>query len=162
MKQKRKILWVEDEARHDMVQLIAPVIMDGGYDIVVAENASDGIAQLLQYKFEAIIVDIRIPPGDDPAWIDLYEKSGKEKVAARLGRHFLYTILGNPNAKINLGEKRPKWITSEMIGLLTVETDPELADDLKALVLNVYYQKGAETPETILLDIIKEINDQNM
>jgi hypothetical protein len=156
MKQKNKVLWVEDAARYDLAHLAAPVIMDGGYDLVVAENASDGIAQLLQSIFDAIVVDIRIPPGNDKAWINLYEMSGYEKVSARLGRCFLYTILGHPNAEIKL-DKRPEWIIAEKVGVLTVESHLELDEDLKELGITVYHQKHSETPETILLELIEKV-----
>jgi DNA-binding NtrC family response regulator len=72
---KIKVLWVEDSARLDLPHLAAPIYMDGNYDLVVAETVSDGIAHIQNENFDAIIVDIRIPPGDDPRWIKQYHKS---------------------------------------------------------------------------------------
>lgn len=156
MKQKKKVLWIEDGSRYDLADLAAPVIMDGGYDLDVAEDASEGIAKLFETEYDAVIVDIRIPPGNGEAWVKLYERSGKEKVSARLGRHFLYSILGHKEAEIRLDE-RPKWIKPEKIGVLSVESHLELNGDLNNLTISVYYQKQANTPEDILLTIIKDI-----
>jgi DNA-binding NtrC family response regulator len=65
MTQKRRVLWVEDGARYDLVNMAAPVYMDGKYDLIIAEDASSGIDYLLKDTFDVIIVDIRIPPGGD-------------------------------------------------------------------------------------------------
>lgn len=157
MKQKHKILWLEDSAMYDLQQLSAPVILDGSYDLVIAENVSDGIAQLQQSEFEAIIVDIRIPPGDEKVWIDLYERLGRDKISARLGLQFLYTVLGHPDAKVNLGHRRPSWIKPAMLGVLSVESQLELDEHMKKLGITVYHQKRAETPETMLLELIDRI-----
>jgi hypothetical protein len=157
MAQKRRVLWVEDGARYDLVNIAAPVYMHGKYDLVIAEDASSGIACLLKDIFDAIIVDIRIPPGNDKDWINLYKMSAVNKISARLGLDFLYTILGNPNAKINLGDKRPAWITPAKVGVLTVESQLELDDHLKRLQITVYYHKRVEMPEEILLNLIENI-----
>jgi len=157
MAQKCKVLWVEDGARYDLVNMAAPVYMDGKYDLVIAEDASSGVDYVLKDTFDVIVVDIRIPPGIDRDWINLHKKSGANKVSARLGLDFLYTILGNQNAKINLGDKRPAWITPTKIGVLTVESELELAEHLERLQITVFYRKRAEMPEEILLKLIEDI-----
>lgn len=157
MAPKYRVLWVEDGARYDLVNMAAPVYMDGHFDLVIAEDASSGIVYLLKETFDVIIVDIRLPPGNNRDWIILHQKSGAEKVSARLGLEFLYTILGNQNAKISLGDSRPEWITPTKIGVLTVESQLELDDHLKNLQITVYYHKRAEMPEEILLTLIKSV-----
>jgi hypothetical protein len=157
MTQKRRVLWVEDGARYDLVNMAAPVYMDGKYDLIVAEDASSGIDYLLKDTFDVIIVDIRIPPGNDKDWIKLHQKWGNNKVSARLGLDFLYTILGHQDAKINLRDNRPTWIESTKIGVLTVESQLELDEHLKKLQITIYHQKRAEMPEEILLNLIEKI-----
>jgi hypothetical protein len=161
MTQKRRVLWVEDGARYDLVNLAAPVYMDGNYDLVIAEDASSGINYLLKDMFDVIIVDIRIPPGVDKEWINLHKKSGSDKISARLGLDFLYTVLGHQNATIMLRERQPAWIKPTMIGVLTVESQIELDEDLKRLQITVYHQKRAETPEEILLNLIEDVLAQS-
>lgn len=166
MKLKHSVLWIEDGARYDLATLPAPLYLND-YDLVVAENASDGIARL-KNPFEIIIVDIRIPPVDpakpklseyDKKWLSLYAESGKHKVAARLGRDLLYTILAHPEARI----KRPdglEWVRPDMIGVLTVEGYPEIREDLEKLGIVAYSQKGAGTTDTLLLDLVEKVVDQ--
>jgi DNA-binding NarL/FixJ family response regulator len=161
MTQKCRVLWVEDGARYDLVNIAAPVYMDEKYDLVIAEDASSGIADLLKDVSDVIIVDIRIPPGIEKDWIKLHQDSGSDKVSARLGLDFLYTILGHPDAKIKLGDKRPAWITPTKIGVLTVESELELVEHLKQLQINVYYHKRVEMPEEILLKLIENVFLQN-
>ncbi len=158
MNKRRRVLWVEDGSRYDLVQLAAPVLMEGDFELVEAENASEGIAKLLEGEFDVIIVDIRIPPGNHDDWIRLYEKSASDKVSARLGRHFLFTILGHPKAEI-MRDRRLNWIKPEMVGVFSVEGHQELNGDLDLLGIKStnYYQKRANTPENILLTIIEDI-----
>jgi hypothetical protein len=84
-----------------------------------------------------------------------------DKVSARLGLDFLYTILGHQNAKINLGDKLPAWIIPTRIGVLTVESRLELDEHLEKLQITIYHQKRAETPEEILLKLIEDIFAQS-
>jgi hypothetical protein len=163
MKQKSDVLWVEDAARNDLADFTAPVIIDGAYNLIIAEDVSSGITRLLQQPFAAIIVDIRLPPGTDREWIDLYEKqnnNGRKSVPSRLGLDFLYTILGHPKARITLSDRRPKWITPQKIGVLSIESRVELEHDLAELQITIFQQKKADTPETVLLEMIKRVTAQ--
>ncbi len=161
MKEKRKVLWIEDGARRDLPHLTAPVYMEGGYDLVVAEDASAGVRLLEQEEYDAIIVDIRLPPGDDPGWIRLYKRAGSDKVAARLGLQLLYAMLGSPRAEFHW-EDRPAWITPDRIGVLTVEGQGELTSDLVELRIEAFrfQQKDAGAPDTVLLDLIRRVLGQ--
>jgi CheY-like chemotaxis protein len=161
MNNKKKILWIEDGARIDLPRMAVPVYMDGSYDLVVAEDVSTAIYQLQRIKFNAVILDIRLPPGDNRNWIKLFNKAGGDKIAARLGLKLLSTILSSPKAEIQL-EKHISWITPERIGILTVEGLSELEEDLDELNINVFYQKQANMPETILLNLIEQVLEQNI
>jgi hypothetical protein len=167
MKKASRVLWVEDAASYDLSQLAAPLIMDGGmdggYDLTIADNASDAIARLQQSEFEAVIVDIRIPPGDDGDWIGLYYKLGKDRIGARLGRELLYAVLGHKEARIRLGDRRPAWLTPRRIGVLTVESPGELEEDLHALGIAIYQHKTASMPvaSDALLNLVKAVISQS-
>ena len=153
---KRKVLWIEDGARFDLPQLAGPVYIDGSYDLVVAEDISTGISHLLRNEFQVVIVDIRLPPGDDPEWIKLYSVAGYDKVQARLGLELLYSIVGRPEAQVEL-EYRPEWITADRLGVFTVESYQEIEGDLRGLNIRVFQQKRADLPDTILLELIEKI-----
>ena len=156
---KYRILWVEDGARFDLSQFAAPVYMNGSYDLKIAENATDCLSYLESNEFEVIILDIRIPPGDGPDWIKLYRKAGNDKVAARLGLKLLYSMLVLPDAEIIL-VSRPSWISAEKIGILTVDSRKEVENELLNLGIQVYHQKKADVPVTILLDVINQVIEQ--
>ena len=155
---KPKILWIEDGAFVDVQNLTGPVYVSGKYDLVVALDASEGFRQLRHTEFDSIVVDIRISPGDDPKWKDLYTEFGMNKASARLGLHFLYSLLApkDENTKVKL-RNIPKWITPNRFGILTVESEMELQDDLRKLNIQVFRQKTAEMIETALLVTIEEI-----
>jgi CheY-like chemotaxis protein len=154
-----RILWVEDGARFDLPHLAAPVFMEGNYDLCIVENVSDCITYLQHHVFDAVILDIRIPPGDDQRWITLYKKAGTDKVAARLGLKLLYSLVGLPEAEVEL-DNRPSWINADKIGVFTVESKRELDEHLQKLGIKVYQQKKADVSEIVLLDLIKQILKQ--
>ena len=160
MEPKCKVLWIENGVRHEVAHLAAPVVLDGKYDLIVAEDASAGIAQALASKFDVIIVDIRLPPGQSPEWVHLYQGLGGERFSARLGLSLLYTLLGHPDAWIDLGPRRPAWITPFRIGVLTVESKSELDEDLIKLGITVHAHKRAEISEEVLLELIQEVETQ--
>jgi CheY-like chemotaxis protein len=156
MKKKYSTLWIEDGARFDLPYLAAPVYMDGGYDLFVAETIADGIALLQRHEFDAIIMDIRVPPGNDIQWNTLYKKAGLNKVMARLGLKLIYSMLDHPEAEIKL-PIRPAWINARKIGVLTVEGYAELEDHFNKLGILVYQQKHANVSDVVLLDLIQQV-----
>lgn len=160
MKQKYKVLWVEDGAMADLPELAVPVMMDGNYELIVAEDISDAIYKLGQNEYDVIIVDIRMDPGELHEWWQLYHDAGSNKTSARLGRQFLYTILGNAKAEVKI---QGKPIHPSRIGVLTAESELELAKDLKILNISpsVFRQKRADAPRTILLELINKVVAQS-
>jgi hypothetical protein len=153
---KRKVLWIEDGARFDLPQLAGPVYINGSYDLVVAEDVSTGISHLLRDEFDVVIVDIRLPPGDHPRWIKVFSAAGYNKIQAQLGLQLLYSVLGRPEAEVKL-EYRPEWITAAKLGVFTVESPQEMEKYLKQLDIQIFQQKRADLPDTILLELIEKI-----
>jgi hypothetical protein len=153
---KRPVLWLEDTATYDLQEMASFVRTDGRFELVIADNASGGVAAVLQREFDAVVVDIRIPPGDDPRWLDLFEKHDSNRIRARLGRHFLYSVLAHGDAKVPLGAPL-KWMSPRKIGVLTVERYKDLKDDLESLGITKYRQKRADTPEDALARLIEDI-----
>ncbi|MDQ1351028.1 MAG: hypothetical protein QG657_1330 [Acidobacteriota bacterium] len=152
----KKILWIEDEATADMRNLAGPLYDSGQYDLVVAFNASEGERQMMKSEFDAVVVDIRIPPGSDQRWIKLYSQSGQNKIMARLGLQLLYSLLKPEMARVKL-DSRPTWITPERFGLLTVETRKEVEEDLKNLHIQVSREKTEKLPFNTLVEIIEDV-----
>ena len=152
---KKNILWIEDAASGDLSELSAYVNSLGKYDLNVALNVSQGLFHLLQKEYDAIVVDIRITPGEENSWSELYYTLGGSPTSAKLGLHLLYSIFKHPNSKIII-DQVPSWITTGRFGVLTVERG--LADHMKILNINTYMVKSpSESDETALSKVIELI-----
>jgi hypothetical protein len=155
--EKHNVLWIEDGAFAEMSQMSAPIYVSGKYDLVIAENAPEGLQQLMRKdkEFGTIIVDIRLPPGDDEQFLKIYLDKNESKVAARLGLALLKCVLTDvENSLIPSHHKEAK-----RFGIFTVEGRGELADDLKALNLEgvKIYQKTETNDKDTLHQIIEDI-----
>lgn len=153
---KTRFLWIEDGATADLRHLLAPIYVDGSYDPVIALDVSEGIRRLRAVEFEAVIVDIRIPPGDHPEWINLYNQLGKNKVRARLGLKLLTSLFRPEEDDVKISGV-PVWVKPERFGVLTVESKNEVEESLSGLGITVYKQKTAETPKTILVEMLQAL-----
>jgi DNA-binding NarL/FixJ family response regulator len=153
-----KVLWIEDNAMADLQELLAPVYVDGTYELTLAENASDAIKQLWKSEFVAVIVDIRIPPGQDKNWQELYRTRGNSNKAARLGLEVIRTAL-QQEASITRASP-PVWLSPTRFAVFTVESGAEVEQDVRKLGVKVYRQKRVATPPTVLLDLIARIKEQ--
>jgi hypothetical protein len=161
---KTRFLWIEDNAVTDLKNLLSPIYTSGKYEPVFALNITDGVKYLNKYEFDAVIVDIRVPPGDSLQWQNVSKKWGGNKAAARLGLHLL-TCLFDPHEGDEELVVRPAWLTPDKVGVLTVDSeleresvdDMELSDYLRALNINVYRRKSAMTPINVLLKMVEEI-----
>jgi len=62
---KTKVLWVEDSARLELRNLTGPIYISGEYDMNLAEDATTAVRYLLTKEYDAVILDMRLPPGID-------------------------------------------------------------------------------------------------
>lgn len=151
-----RVLWVEDAARYSLRFLASPVVMTPGLELVIAEDPTEAVRKLLETPpFDIVIVDIRLPPGTDPDWIRLHRLTD-DKLSARLGRHLMYTIIGRHEAEVKRGLR----FDPARIGVLSIETEYEISDDLKKLGITAYAQKTAASRRDILLELIQKILTQ--
>lgn len=148
---KRKILWVEDGAFSELSHLAAALYVTGDYNLVIAENASEGFRHLMDKEFDAVIMDIRLPPGSDPYFLELYFSNRESKIASRLGMAVIERALKSS------AEKARAWIRPERFGVYTVESGGEVAEELGALGVEIFYQKTTKTSRDFLIHIIEEI-----
>lgn len=158
---QESILWVEDEAYGELQYLYAPVVV-AGFDLHVAGDATQAIAALRRQEFDAVIVDIRIPPGHDDRWIKLYNKSGANPAAAKLGIHLLRALLlpEDDACEVELdADERPAWLTAEKCGVFSVEVGGAVDRDLKkiGIGLAVSEVKGATLGVSALLDLVRKV-----
>lgn len=157
-----RVLWIEDGALLDFTELAASVLVAGEYELVISTNASNAVNRLIgeQEPFDAVIVDIRIPPGDRREWIQLDRRLGRDG-QPRLGIELIKAVLGADDAQVRLA-RRPTWISPERLAVLTVETEQELRPLLTPLGVHLVFEKhqfvsAAEEDDPLLPRIIRAI-----
>lgn len=153
----KKFLWIEDNARTDLKELLAPLYMDGRYYPIVAPTVAEGVYQMKRTQFDAVVVDIRLFPGNDKDWEDLYTKLGSDKGTARLGLYLLYSLFDPRLDDVRIREK-PSWIDPKRFGVLTVEDlDSDIGEALRSFGITVYEQKTSSTHHMTLLRMVERI-----
>jgi len=152
-----RALWVEDGARSELVHLSGPVLYDGRVELVLAEDVTTATEYLLDERFDAVIVDVRLPPGDDEHWKTLYREAGRDKVHAELGLQLLRWLLGETPS--NGLPAPPEWVEARRIGVFSVERKLEILDTIEGLGIRLVQQKRADLPDTILRDLIAQLLD---
>lgn len=60
----RKVLWIEDEGKIELIQYKTPFVR-GGYSVDIAADATEAVQLLQKKKYDAIIFDLNIPCGDE-------------------------------------------------------------------------------------------------
>lgn len=156
---KIKFLWIEDNARTDLVHLLTPIYMDGRYDPVIAPTVSEGIYQMRKAEFAAVVVDIRLLPGNDPEWKALYINKGGDKGQAQLGLFLLYSLFSPRIDDVKVKDDRIKWVKAARFGVLTVEDlhSPNLSEALRSFGITVCERKTTRTPNATLLKMVERL-----
>jgi CheY-like chemotaxis protein len=154
---KTKVLWVEDSARLELRNLTGPIYISGEYDMNLAEDATTAVRYLRTKEYDAVILDMRLPPGIDDYWINVYRERGEDKADARLGLELANWLF---NRKSDISFPPPEWIKPYQVGVFTVENDSTLHNRLEFLKITVFEHKMAGLTDTILLDIINRIKLQ--
>lgn len=148
---KPRILWVEDSARFELANLLGPIYASNKYELVLAEDATTAARYLQTVPFDAVIMDIRIPPGRDPHWGHKYERAGADKASAQLGLALLLWLFhGN-------GQPRPDWVQPEKFAVFSVEEKYEIGPSLDELRIAVFEEKRPGLRDTALLDLIEKV-----
>lgn len=167
--QKRKILWVEDSARFELASMVGPVLASRRYDLTLAENASTAAERLLRTRYDAIIVDIRLPPGVDPYWVDIFKSAASDRVNAKLGLALLSWLFGAKEAgatHTRNGNRVPPlpdaWrVLPQQVAVFSVENKSEIGSTLELFGVTVMHEKRPGLPDTILLKILSEVLAQS-
>jgi hypothetical protein len=160
---KRRVLWIEDGAYGDLPDVIGPVVVDGGFDLDIALDATGGVEKILANEYQCVIVDIRLPPGSDTKWIEIYNHPNKYKDAERLGLLVLRSVL-TPEQSVVRVANIPAWVhknKSKRFGVLTVENQNEVESDLDELKIKVYRQKSRRPSVNTLLELVEEVLRQS-
>lgn len=157
---KPRVLWIEDGARLELASLCGPIYFSGKYEFTLAEDVTTAVNFLRAKEFQAVIVDIRLPPGIDPTWHKLYQLAGSDKVQAQLGLKLLEWLLSKNKLPYD-SPTRTSWVDPTRIGVFTVESEREIKQHLEDLGIRIFKQKEAGLPDTILLQLIEEVLAQS-
>jgi CheY-like chemotaxis protein len=157
---KIRVLWIDDGAITELAELTGPVYAAGEYDLVVVTNVSDAIDQILSREFDVIIVDIRLPPGENKEWRHLYSGEGQSRTQARLGLELLAACLGR-SQKIRI-DPLPSWIKPHLFAVFTVEEKTAVQSELSAVDVKIHLQKTASSKRDVLVGLINTVRSQQM
>lgn len=163
MPAKKRILWVEDSARFDYISLLGPVFASHRYDLTLAENVSTAAEYLRRREFDAMIVDIRLPPGGHAYWRHIYRDARSDKTNAKLGLALLGWLLagdgaGRAGKNGSNAPERPTWaVAPERIAVFSVESKREIGAQLEHLGVTLLREKQPGLPDTVLLDILDQL-----
>ena len=160
MAKKNYVLWIEDDATYNLQYIASPVVMNPRYDLTLAITASEAIHFLQRRSYDAIIFDLRLPPGKELEWVSLDQKLGKSMEPPRLGLHLLRNLYAahNNGHTVVLPELPPPPPINN-VGILSVDAWDDVADGLASLQFqkNNYRQKQAGMPSNILLQLVQKI-----
>jgi hypothetical protein len=151
------VLWIEDSARYELSELTGPVYASRKYVLNLAEDATTATYHLLNAEFDVLIVDMRIPPGDNQIWQKIYQKGGKDKDTAQLGLKLLRWLLDGKDGELDSLGRPPGWIDAKNVAVFTVEGRDQLQATLNELDVTNYEQKRATRRDTALLDLIDRV-----
>lgn len=168
---KKRILWVEDSARFELASVLGPVFASHKYDLTLADNVTEAAEYLQHCEFDAVLVDIRLPPGTDAYWRDIYQNAGSDRTNAKLGLALLDWLLRKREIKKHIHNKgwlsrrkrasapqQPPWhISPDHVGVFSVESPGEIGKDLQELGVDVQHEKRPGLPDTVLLDILGQL-----
>lgn len=121
-----KILYLENE--DSLVQYLPLVLKEKGLEVIAMSSIKDALQKLANEEFDAILLDIMMPPGEDmdAEKLEYGRKTGIE-VARRMKR---------------IKPKTP-------IVAFTVITDRKLLDEIKKAGITVVLNKPAEVDQIV-------------
>ena len=139
-----KILWIEDEAKDQLIEYLAPLIHDG-HVVDIAEDATEAYFHLLESRYDVIIFDLLIKSGADFGMNEQYP-----------GLALLQRIFKDEHNKLGLDTKR--------IMIFSVVTSREIIKEIKEMgIENVRPKERMEMTrlKTFVDEILKasKIND---
>lgn len=156
-----RVLWVEDGAAGEFANIGGPLHTEPAVSLAIAFNASDAVHRLLSSEFDVVIVDVRLPPGEDWRWIALYDERGREAAQAQLGIELVRSAMAHAEARIVL-KRRPSWLSATRFALLTVEHREEMRALVGPLGVTKIYEKDDVYKSTssdcpLAIRILKEV-----
>lgn len=150
-----KVLWIEDSARLELANLTGPIYFGGTCDLTLAEDVTTASRLLLAKRYDAVVVDVRLPPGHDERWRSQYQMAGASKITAQLGLKLLAWLLRSDKSIFEV--EPPDWISPQYIAVFTVETRHEIHETLDELGISLFQEKTANLSDDALDQLIRAV-----
>jgi hypothetical protein len=158
---KKYVLWIEDDATYNLQHIASPVVMNPRYDLTLAVTVSEALHHLQSREagFDAVIVDLRMPPGKRSEWVRLHQNLGRSGNPPRLGLHLLLSLYGVQNPHLTPIPRIPWLPPIEKVGVLSVDAWTDVQEGLLEIGLQVrqYEQKSAGMSSQILLKLVERV-----
>lgn len=130
---KKSVLWIEDDAAYNLDYLASPLIMDPHYDLTLAVTITEALHFLRsRAAYDAIVFDLRVPPGSQSGWKTLHQELSQSKTAAQLGFHLMVGLLGLTHP---LHDKHGLVIQPLLRERVTVQNIGIMSVDVKSTIL---------------------------
>jgi len=150
-----KVLWIEDSARLELVNLTAPIFFQQTCELTLAEDVTTASRLLLAKRYDAVVVDVRLPPGHDERWRSQYQMAGASKITAQLGLKLLAWLLHSDKSIYEV--EPPEWISPQYVAVFTVETRQEIHEALDELGISLFQEKTANLSDDALDNLIRAV-----
>lgn len=180
---KKSVLWIEDDAAYNLDYLASPLIMNPRYDLVLATSISEALHALhSRPAYDAIVFDLRVPPGNQANWKALHQELSQARTPAQLGFYLLLGLFDLPhpmhhkhNLEIPLSLKGR--VNIQSIGIMSVDVSSTVLYELQEMQVNetqqlvmdnlqsriqstaFYKQKQVGMSNRSLLELVKAIID---
>ncbi len=135
-----RILWIEDEAKDQLIEYIAPLLRAGHF-VELVGDASEAYQRLKEASFDVIIFDLLIGIGED--FVASSDYPGLD-LLMRLFRD-------DPNA--------PK-IDKDRVIIFTVVTNPDIINEIKDLGIKNIKTKQ-QMHRTMLMQFVEKVLASN-
>jgi CheY-like chemotaxis protein len=146
------ILWIEDAAYTDYASLLTWVLVDGRFAIDVASDASVALNKLATRRYEVVILDLHLPPGQDRFWADRYQRIAAEGRVPLLGLELLEEALSRAASEPALS-----WLSPERICVLSIESPGWIQQRIREAGVSRYREKDLFLPEGVLVEIAADM-----
>jgi CheY-like chemotaxis protein len=137
----KKILWIEDEGKIELIQYKAPLVR-AGYAVDIASNATEAVQLLREKRYDAIVFDLIFPCGDGfetneiYVGLELLKRLLKQEIEG-VGKYdptkiMVFTVVNDSKVQEQIKELDVKTILGKRLNEL---------DDLKNCVDKLFEEK---------------------
>ncbi len=147
MSKRIKILWIEEETTTAIANRLSYLLTSWEYEIIVAETFKDGREKLKKHvEFDVIIIDIRVPSGDEESVDDVAFDAYQTRLGLRLIQELF--VKGKDAIEKLLIYTNESWddIQSELGDLSAIvktkflhKNDCRTNKDFEDLILKIYH-----------------------